>query len=175
MDGILSSGHTQSFSIVAIVFGFMLVIAAAISGTTMLIALYKGITVMHTISDVRTYVIRAVFSLITPLVGGIILVMAGFAIMHLSAHDAQKRMVRAGKVKLVKERAQVISSLLNDDERYVLGLVGTDADGVLQSDLVLRSNFSKVKMHRILKRLETKELVKRMRFGITNRVALVNR
>jgi hypothetical protein len=175
MDGMLSSGRTQNFSIVAIVFGFMLVIAAAMSGTTMLIAFYNGITTIHTLSDIRINVIRVLFNFITPLVGGIILVMAGTTILHFDAHATQRRIVRAGRVKFVKEKEHMIGSMLSNDERYVLDMVGGGSEGVLQSDLVLKSNFSKVKMHRILKKLENKELIRRVRFGITNRVALVNR
>lgn len=175
MDNLLSSGHTQNFSIAAIVLGVMLIIAATMSGTTMFIALYKGITVIRTLNDIRSLVIRVLFDLITPLMGGIILVIAGIDIMHFDTHSAQRRIVRTDRMRLVKEKDRVIGSLLSDDEKYVIGLVGNGANGVLQSDLVMRSNFSKVKMHRVLKKLENKELIKRVRFGITNRVALVNR
>jgi uncharacterized membrane protein len=175
MDRFMDVGRRQSFSIAAIVLGFMLVIAAAMSGTTMAIAFYKGIMVLHTVSDVRSSVVRFVFNFMTPLAGGIILVVAGITILQFEARTVERKVADEGRMKLAKARAHVISSLLSDDEKYVLGMVGSAPEGALQSDLVLKSNFSKVKMHRILKKLENKELIRRIRFGITNRVALVDR
>ena len=62
--------------------------------------------------------------------------------------------------------------LLSEDERRIVELVKGRPDGVLQSDLVIKTGYSKVKMHRILKSLENKGLVKRGRFGITNKVII---
>jgi len=174
MPGLLGGGNPQTIYAVSIVSGFMLIIAAAISGTTMLIAFFKGLMVVHTLSEINVNVVRVLFDFFTPLAGGIILIIAGGTIRRLDSSAMQRHTLRAGRARLAQERTRVIGSLLSNDEKYVLGLVG-GRDGMLQSDLVLKSNFSKVKMHRILKKLESKELIRRMRFGITNKVSIANR
>ena len=66
----------------------------------------------------------------------------------------------------------MLNVMLNGDERKVLDLIKERPNGALQSELVIKSGFSKVKMHRMLKKLEAKELITRGRFGITNKVFL---
>ncbi len=173
MEGAISGRRTQSLTFAAIALGVMLITAAAISGTTMFIAFYNGITQIHTLSDVRVNVVRVLFSFFAPLVGGAVLIIAGRTIMQFSAHVEQRRTARVSTERVRREKEHVIDTMLGKDERYILGLVGEKADGALQSDMVLKSGFSKVKTHRILKKLENKELVRRTRFGITNKVIVV--
>jgi uncharacterized membrane protein len=70
------------------------------------------------------------------------------------------------------EKSKVMHNLLSPGEKRLVALISVTDGGVLQSDLVIKSGYSKVKVHRILKALETKEVIRRGRFGITNKVML---
>ena len=70
------------------------------------------------------------------------------------------------------ERARIISRVLGPEERGMLDLL-KGKDFILQSDLMALTGYSKVKVHRVLKKLEAKGLIRRSRFGITNRVFAV--
>src|SRR5271157_676744 len=102
MDSTRNSSYTQNFPIVAIVFGFMLVIAAGMSGMTITVALYKGMTALSTLSDIRAEMVRIVFDFITPLAGGITLVIAGLMIIRSDAHALQRHITSMDRKKLVK-------------------------------------------------------------------------
>ncbi|MBU5689758.1 MAG: hypothetical protein QXM68_00435 [Candidatus Aenigmatarchaeota archaeon] len=86
------------------------------------------------------------------------------------------------KVKRVKihEHSQkvdltdIMKKLNNDEKQLVQKLVESDG-AVFQSDLVERTGFSKVKVTRILDRLEGMGIVERKRRGMTNIVIIKNR
>ena len=70
-----------------------------------------------------------------------------------------------------KDYRQIMKTL-SDEEKLVLTTI-IDADGtILQSALVEATNFSKVKVTRILDRLEGKRVIERKRRGMTNVVIL---
>jgi uncharacterized membrane protein len=74
--------------------------------------------------------------------------------------------------KITRESYQKILSTLSSDEKRVMGIL-IDSQGTLfQSDLVEKSQMSKVKVTRILDRLEGKALIERKRRGMTNVVIL---
>ncbi len=74
--------------------------------------------------------------------------------------------------KITKEKYRKAMSNLNKDERPVLEKI-IEAEGtIFQSDLVEKTNFSKVKISRILDKLESRGLVERKRRGMTNVVVL---
>jgi len=61
---------------------------------------------------------------------------------------------------------------LNDDEKFLLDKI-KDADGtIFQSELVDKTEFNKVKVTRILDRLEGLKIIERKRRGMTNIVIL---
>lgn len=161
----------QNFALFAISIGVLLVIAGLIAGTSIFVALGDGILI-HTLNDVRTNVIRFVFSFLIPLIGGIVLISAGVKLIKIDSAIVQKHTITRAKRKIIQQKEHMMRVFLNNDERAVMGLVKDNPDGILQSDLVIKTGYSKVKMHRILKSLEIKGLVKRGRFGITNRVLL---
>ncbi|MEK6886328.1 MAG: MarR family transcriptional regulator [Nanoarchaeota archaeon] len=73
---------------------------------------------------------------------------------------------------ITKENYQKIISNLNVDEKAVFEKV-IESDGTsFQSDLVDKTGFHKVKITRILDRLEGKGLIERKRRGMTNVVIL---
>jgi uncharacterized membrane protein len=76
------------------------------------------------------------------------------------------------KTKITKENYQKILSTLARDERVVLEKI-IEADGaIFQSELVEKLGFNKVKVTRILDKLEGKGLVERRRRGMSNVIVL---
>lgn len=74
--------------------------------------------------------------------------------------------------KIVKEDYQNVIKELNDDEKLIFEKI-LEAEGtIFQSDLVDKSNLAKVKVTRLLDRLEGKGLIERKRRGMTNIVIL---
>jgi uncharacterized membrane protein len=74
--------------------------------------------------------------------------------------------------KITKENYQKVISNLNSDEKVVFEKVIESQGTIFQSDLVNKTNFPKVKVTRILDRLEGKGLVERRRRGMTNVIIL---
>lgn len=71
-----------------------------------------------------------------------------------------------------KEVKRKINYKLDKDEKVTIKLL-EEAEGTsFQSDLVEKSGFSKVKMTRILDRLEGRQIIERKRRGMTNIVIL---
>lgn len=66
---------------------------------------------------------------------------------------------------------QTIKNLQGDEEKIYKIII--DAEGsIFQNDLVTKTGYSKVKVTRILDRLETKGIIERKRRGMTNLVLL---
>lgn len=83
-----------------------------------------------------------------------------------------KEMSRDVKSKTTNDNIKRILSSLTGDERSIYNLV-IDADGsVFQSELSKSTGYSKVKVTRILDRLEGKGVIERKRRGMTNIVLL---
>ncbi|MEM2707462.1 MAG: MarR family transcriptional regulator [Candidatus Pacearchaeota archaeon] len=74
--------------------------------------------------------------------------------------------------KITKEYYQKILKSLSDDERAVLERIIESEGTIFQSDLVDKTKFTKVKITRILDKLEGKGLVERKRRGMSNVVIL---
>jgi len=74
--------------------------------------------------------------------------------------------------KLDKGHFKDILDKLDGDDKKVLGFVIDSEGSVFQSELVSKTNLSKVKVTRILDRLEGKGLIERKRRGMTNVVIL---
>jgi hypothetical protein len=175
----LGSGHMQvrngikykRLAIVTTSTGAVLLIISVIRGVMMLVALGDGIPI-HTLKDLSFGVINFAFDFAIPFVGGIILVAAGMALLDIEIAKVKsksrseiKRIVRNHDIK-------VTGKMLNSRDRAVLDIL-SGKQSMLQSDLVAISGFSKVKVHRIVRKLENIGIVKVTRFGITNRVVLI--
>jgi len=74
--------------------------------------------------------------------------------------------------KIRKEDYQKVMSALNSDEKLVLDKIIESEGSIFQSDLVEKAGLDKVKVTRILDRLEGKGIVERKRRGMTNVVIL---
>lgn len=74
--------------------------------------------------------------------------------------------------KITKENYKKIMNDLTEQEKLVLEKI-IDAEGtIFQSDLVEKTSLTKVKMTRILDKLEGKNIVERKRRGMTNVIIL---
>jgi len=74
--------------------------------------------------------------------------------------------------KITKENYQIVMSKLNRDEKTVLEKIIESQGTIFQSELVNETKFPKVRVTRILDKLEGKGLIERKRRGMTNVVVL---
>ncbi len=75
-------------------------------------------------------------------------------------------------IKKIKERKRKIDlSMLKPEERKVMNLILKEKT-IFQADVSEKTKFSKVKITRILDRLESKDYIERKRRGMTNIVIL---
>lgn len=72
----------------------------------------------------------------------------------------------------VHEAVKVDYSKLEGDEKRIVELLKQHDSSMYQSDLLKELGFSKVKMTRVLDRLESKKIIDRKRRGMTNLVVL---
>ena len=73
-----------------------------------------------------------------------------------------------------KSKTILINSLLKANERLVFQQILNSNDGALQNELVSRTGMSKVKITRIIHRLERKGLIVKERHGLTNKIKVKN-
>lgn len=64
---------------------------------------------------------------------------------------------------------------LDFEERRVVTKIMESKGKIYQSILVKNSGYSKVKVSRIIKELEKKEIVKKEKFGMTNIITLIKK
>lgn len=98
---------------------------------------------------------------------GVLIVSAGIGSYLALNHPKGERLQTIPKTKLNKMVGD-----LPEDERKIFGELAKNDGSVFQNDLINTSGFSKVKISRILDRLETKGLVERRRRGMANMVVL---
>ncbi|MBI5871570.1 MarR family transcriptional regulator [archaeon] len=74
--------------------------------------------------------------------------------------------------KITKENYEKVMGMLAPDERLVLTSI-IEANGtIFQSDLAEKTNFTKVKVTRVLDKLEGRHIIERKRRGMTNVIIL---
>jgi len=97
-----------------------------------------------------------------------IVLIAGFYIM------LQGSRARLAKLKVRKEAQELVKTLKPDEKKVFEALA--DSDGVLfQSELVEKTGFKKVKVTRVLDKLEGLNILERKRRGMSNVVVLKHR
>lgn len=92
---------------------------------------------------------------------GITSISGGISIWHL---------VREKELKSVKE--DISSLLLTPEEKAIVNELKKANGKLSQNELVRRTGFSKVKVHRILVKLEMRKIVRKYPYGLTNKVVL---
>jgi hypothetical protein len=92
---------------------------------------------------------------------GIISLLSGFSIWNL---------IREKELKSTKKT--LLDTLLLPDEKIIMDMISENEESLTQRDIVRNTNFSRVKVHRILKNLERKNLIIKQPYGMTNKIVL---
>lgn len=109
----------------------------------------------------QTYVAAALIAVI---------VIIGLTIM-LSKEEKQIITKRIKQPEMAKKRKLNLSGLDSEEKKLIL-IVNNSDGSMFQSELVEKSGFDKVKVSRILDRLEGKQIIERRRRGMTNIVLI---
>lgn len=153
--------------------GFLIVGIAVVIGIIVLIfnlglKSIVGLTCTHgpscsmydTIS-IQTYVSLAIAALV--LVIGLFLIFS---------KEDKEIVFKKIKEKVEIKRKPVDYSKLDKEEKVLVKIVEENDGSIFQADLIEKSGFDKVKVSRILDRLEGRQLIERKRRGMTNVVLL---
>jgi uncharacterized membrane protein len=95
------------------------------------------------------------------LFGGIICISNGLAVRQLT-HEKE----------IKKARAELTELLLNPEEKLVISELQKAGGELTQKNLTDLTGYSRVKTHRIIQRLETKKIVRKIPNGQTNKIML---
>jgi len=92
----------------------------------------------------------------------------------MALHKAtNKHVVHEVKKETKEENAKEIDEdMLTDDEKKIIEILEKNDNVMTQTDLVAESKMTKVKIHRLLKKLETKKILSKFSYGMTNRIRL---
>jgi uncharacterized membrane protein len=80
------------------------------------------------------------------------------------------QLIREKELMSVKEN--ISSLLLAPEEKTIIEELKKSGGQLNQNQLVKRTGLSKVKVHRALVRLETRKIVKKYPYGLTNKIVL---
>lgn len=100
-------------------------------------------------------------TLFTSFFGSLVSILAGISLLNL---------LRKKETKEIKK--DIIEAMILPDEKFVIHELEKSNGEITQSELVKRTKLSKVKVHRIIKRLESLEIVKKYPYGLTNKIKL---
>jgi len=99
--------------------------------------------------------------IIISLLGSIISILAGLSLMDLLKKKERKELTKS-----------VIDTMTTPEEKIVIKELEESSGELTQSELVKKTNLSKVKVHRIVKRLEQLKIVSKYPYGVTNKIKL---
>lgn len=99
--------------------------------------------------------------LIASFLGMIISSFAGFTLLDMM-----------GKKEKTEITSQVMEHMLMPEEKLLIKLLEETGGEVTQSELVKRSKLSKLKVSRVIQRLESLNVVSKYPYGVTNKIVL---
>jgi len=99
-----------------------------------------------------------------------VIVVIGLVIMF--SKPQEKVVLKRIKEKIEVKRKPVDYSKLDKEEKVLVKIIEEAEGSIFQADLVEKSQMSKVKVSRILDRLEGRQIIERKRRGMTNIVLL---
>ena len=105
------------------------------------------------------------------------LVLVGVGVYMIVYHDflqLKKDNVSGNVPNNNKDIIKHLTKNLSEEEKKVFDII-FESNGIYQSNLIEKSGFSRVKITRILDKLESRELIERKRRGMTNFVVIKNR
>jgi len=91
------------------------------------------------------------------------------AIFLIKSRPEEKTIIK--EVEVEKPKKEIDTSELTTEEKEVLNLIKKNK-AIFQADLIEKTGYGKVKMTRIIDRLEGKDIVERKRRGMTNIVVM---
>lgn len=104
---------------------------------------------------------------------GFILALGFYLIFFYTAEQKLlERLEKQAMNDFANKKFEIINSLLDSFEVKILNLI-REQDGIGQNTLVLRSDLSKSKVSEVIKSLESKNLVKKLKKGKYNRIYLI--
>lgn len=114
-------------------------------------------------SNVRHARFSALLSpfIIISFLGSVISIFAGLSLLDLLRKKERKEITK-----------DVVDSMILPDEKIVIKELENNNGELTQSDLVRKTKLSKVKVHRIVKRLESLGIVSKYPYGVTNKIKL---
>lgn len=100
-------------------------------------------------------------TMITSLIGCIVSILAGISILDLVRKKEKRELTK-----------NIIESMTTPEEKKVISAL-EDAGGELtQAQIVDKVRLTKVKAHRIIKRLEQMKIITKYPYGVTNKIVL---
>ncbi len=102
-------------------------------------------------------------------IAGLVAVIGLFLIF---SKEEKEIVIKKEKVEVEKKAKPIDYSKLDKEEKVIMKAVEEAQGTIFQSDLVDKTSFSKVKVTRVLDRLEGKQAIERKRRGMTNVVVL---
>ena len=117
--------------------------------------------------------LESVFLLFTSLV---LVALGVYLIVYPDKKDREETKASERKEEIPKKeepnyKREELLETLSEDERRVLDII-LESNGIYQSQLIEKTGFSRVRITRILDKLEAKDIVERKRRGMTNFVTL---
>jgi len=95
------------------------------------------------------------------LVAGVMFMIAGLTIWHL---------LREEEIEMLKE--EMADIFLLPEEKTIIDELKKAGGEITQKELVNKTGLSKVKVHRILNKLEGKKVIKRYPYGMTKKIVI---
>lgn len=106
--------------------------------------------------------------------GFLIHLLAGIIIWD-NINKKEKKSVKNELLKTKKEvKSKIISKILLPEEKAVIDLLKDNSGTLTQSELVKKSDLNKLKISRVIKKLESLNLIEKYPYGMTNKIKLKN-
>ena len=151
-----------SIVIIVIIFLFQSALKEIVTGSCTLAHGNATLCPMYKTINDQTY-------LALSLVG--LLIIISFVLIFSKPQIQEKIVFKKIKEKIEVRRKPIDYSKLDSDEKVIVKIL-EENEGMFQSDIVEKSGFGKVKVTRILDKLEGRQVIERKRRGMNNFVVL---
>src|SRR3989338_3370626 len=99
-------------------------------------------------------------------------IVAAFGLAFLVLGAGIYTLFTSKEIEAKKEFKEIYESKLGEEEKRVYGLLKSGNGASYQTDLIKETGYSKVKITRVLDKMESKDIVERKRRGMTNIIVL---
>ncbi|BCS91290.1 MAG: hypothetical protein ARM1_0747 [Candidatus Micrarchaeota archaeon] len=154
-----SQRHIFNIAIVSISIGLILLIISAVYGViAVYITIKNGI---HTVEDVYLTTFNIVFRIIIPFIAGFMLIYNGRLLLNIFRVSYSSK-----SEDKINSSIESIAKRFTDKEEYLLLRYIINSNGMTQKGLAQITGLNKVKVHRLIKRLLSKGIIKEYKDGI---------